>query len=88
MARQWFVPVRICARARVYPPDCHRQEELAVRWLERADRRAAAIQSLFARAKLNGFDALRWLADILEKLPTCPNCQIDSLPPFANSTGK
>lgn len=53
---------------------------------ERAGRRAAAIQSLFATAKLNGLDPSRWLADTLEKLPTCPNSRIDSLLPFANST--
>jgi transposase len=53
---------------------------------ERAGRRAAAIQSLFATAKLNGLDPAHWLADTLEKLPTCPNSKIDSLLPFANST--
>ena len=53
---------------------------------ERAGRRAAAIQSLFATAKLNGLDPAKWLADTLEKLPTCPNSKIDSLLPFANST--
>jgi transposase len=53
---------------------------------ERAGRRAAAIQSLFATAKLNGLDPARWLADTLEKLPTCPNSRIDSLLPFANVT--
>jgi len=53
---------------------------------ERAGRRAAAIQSLFATAKLNGLDPARWLADTLEKLPACPNSKIDSLLPFANST--
>jgi hypothetical protein len=53
---------------------------------ERAGRRAAAIQSLFATAKLNGLDPARWLANTLEKLPTCSNSRIDSLLPFANST--
>ena len=53
---------------------------------ERAGRRAAAIQSLLATAKLNGLDPARWLADTLEKLPTWPNSKIDSLLPFANST--
>lgn len=53
---------------------------------ERAGRRAAAIQSLFATAKLNGLDPARWLADTLAQLPTCPNSRIDSLLPFANST--
>lgn len=53
---------------------------------ERAGRRAAAIQSLFATAKLNGLDPARWLAQTLEQLPTCPNSKIDSLLPFAHST--
>jgi transposase len=53
---------------------------------DRAGRRAAAIQSLFATAKLNGLDPARWLADTLEKLPTCPNSKIDSLLPFAEFT--
>jgi transposase len=53
---------------------------------ERAGRRAAAIQSLFATAKLNGLDPTRWLADTLDRLPTCPNSRIDSLLPFADST--
>lgn len=53
---------------------------------ERAGRRAAAIQSLFATAKLNGIDPARWLAQTLEQLPTCPNSRIDSLLPFANPT--
>ena len=53
---------------------------------ERAGRGAAAIQSLFATAKLNGLAPARWLADTLEKLPTCPTSRIDSLLPFANST--
>jgi transposase len=46
---------------------------------ERMGRPAAAFQSLFASAKLNGLDPARWLADILKKLPTCPNSKIDSL---------
>jgi transposase len=53
---------------------------------ERAGRRAAAIQTLLATAKLNGLEPLRWLTETLEKLPTCPNSQIDSLLPFAKST--
>lgn len=52
---------------------------------ERAGRRAAAIQSLFATAKLNGLDPARCLAYTLDKLPTCPNSKIDSLLPFADS---
>jgi hypothetical protein len=53
---------------------------------ERAGRRAAAIQSLFATAKLNGLDPARWLRETLERLPTCPNNRIDSLLPFADNT--
>lgn len=53
---------------------------------ERAGRRAAAIQTLFATAKLNGLDPARWLAETLDALPTCPNSRIDSLLPFADST--
>lgn len=49
---------------------------------ERAGKRAAAIQSLLATAKLNGLDPAAWLRDTLAKLPTCLNSQIDSLLPF------
>jgi hypothetical protein len=53
---------------------------------DRASRRRAAIQRLFATAaKLNGLDPARWLAETLDKTPTCPNSRIDSLLPFANS---
>ncbi|MBV8047887.1 MAG: IS66 family transposase [Paludibacterium sp.] len=48
---------------------------------ERAGRRAAAIQSLLATAKLNGLDPAAWLKDTLEKLPTWPNSRIDELLP-------
>jgi transposase len=49
---------------------------------ERAGQRAAAIQSLFATAKLNGLDPAAWLRDTLDRLPTCLNSQIDSLLPL------
>jgi hypothetical protein len=52
---------------------------------ERAGARAAAIQSLLYTAKLNGLDPAAWLRDTLEKLPTCPNSQIDSLLPLRPS---
>ena len=32
--------------------------------------------------QLNGLDPAQWLRETLEKLPTCPNSQIDSLLPF------
>ena len=49
---------------------------------ERAGKRAAAIQSLLATAKLNGLDPSAWLRQTLEALPTCLNSQIDSLLPL------
>jgi len=49
---------------------------------ERAGKRAAAIQSLLATAKLNGLDPATWLRDTLTRLPTCLNSQIDSLLPL------
>jgi transposase len=57
---------------------------------ERAGRRTAAIQSLFATAKLNGLGPARWLADTLERLLICPttaSTRYHPLLPFANSTG-
>ena len=50
----------------------------------RAGQRAAAIQLLLGTAKLNGLDPLQWLASALERLPTCPHSQIDSLLPLQN----
>lgn len=53
---------------------------------ERAGRRAAAIQSLLATAKLNGLEPLRWLTETLQKLPpaqttnSIPCCHYQSLP--------
>ena len=49
---------------------------------ERAGRRAAAIQSLLATAKLNGIEPSAWLKDTLEKLPTWHNSRIDELLPL------
>ncbi len=49
---------------------------------ERAGRRAAAIQSLLATARLNGLDPAAWLNDTLTKLPTWPNSRIDELLPI------
>lgn len=49
---------------------------------ERAGRRAAAIQSLLATAKLNSLEPVGWLKDTLEKLPTWPNSRIDELLPL------
>ena len=52
---------------------------------ERAGKRAAAIQSLLATAKLNGIEPAAWLKDTLEKLPTCPNSRIDELLPLRST---
>ncbi|MHB8921316.1 MAG: IS66 family transposase [Halothiobacillus sp.] len=49
---------------------------------ERAGKRAAAIQSLLATAKLNHLDPYAWLKDIFDKLPTWPNSRIDELLPL------
>jgi hypothetical protein len=53
---------------------------------ERAGQRAAAIQTLLGTAKLNGLDPAAWLRDTLERLPTCPNSQLDSLLPLRDQT--
>ena len=49
---------------------------------ERAGKRAAAIQSLFATAKLNGIEPSAWLKDTLEKLPVWTMGRIDELLPI------
>lgn len=54
---------------------------------ERAGRRAAAIQSLLATAKLNDLEPYAWLRDTLEKLPVWPYSRIDELLPLG-SPGK
>ena len=51
---------------------------------ERAGKRAAAIQSLFATAKRNQLNPAAWLTDVIEKLPAWPNSRIDELQPFAD----
>jgi len=49
---------------------------------ERAGKRAAAIQSLFATAKLNGIEPEAWLKDTLQKLPVWSMRRIDELLPL------
>ena len=49
---------------------------------EWADQRAAAIQTLFGTAKLNGIDPAAWLKQTLGKLPIWPNSRIDELLPL------
>jgi transposase len=53
---------------------------------ERAGKRAAAIQSLLATAKLNGLEPAAWLKDTIEKLPSWPNRLIDELLPLRSAT--
>ena len=52
---------------------------------ERAGKRASAIQSLFATAKLNGIEPAAWLKDTLEKLPVWTMRRIDELLPIKPS---
>jgi len=47
----------------------------------RAGQRAAAVMSLIQSAKLNGHDPLRYLKDVMERLPTQPASRIDELLP-------
>ena len=49
---------------------------------ERAGKRAAAIQSLLATAKLNGIEPCAWLKQTIEQLPAWPNSRIDALLPL------
>jgi transposase len=50
---------------------------------ESAGRRAAALMSLIATAKANGLEPHAWLTDVLTRLPTTKNRDIDSLLPLA-----
>lgn len=47
----------------------------------RAGKRSAVIMSLIQSAKLNGHDPYRYLADILERLPTQPASRLEELLP-------
>ena len=50
---------------------------------ETAGKRAAAIMSLIATAKANGIEPHAWLTDVLTRLPTTKNHEIDTLLPIA-----
>lgn len=54
---------------------------------ETAGRRAAAIMSLLATAKANGLDPHAWLTDVLTRLPTTLDRDIDSLLPVPQRDG-
>ena len=47
----------------------------------RSGQRAAVIMSLVQSARLNGIDAYAYLADVLRRLPTHSNRQLDELLP-------
>ena len=47
----------------------------------RAGKRAAVIMSLIQSAKLNGHAPYRYMADVLERLPTQPASRLDELLP-------
>ena len=47
----------------------------------RAGQRAAAVMSLIQSAKLNGHDPYAYLKDVMTRLPTHKNSQIDELLP-------
>ena len=51
---------------------------------ERAEKSAAAIQSLFATAKRNQLNPAALLTDVVEMLPAWRNSRIDELLPFAD----
>lgn len=51
-------------------------------WSDECGRRAAAIYSLIATAKLNDIDPQAWLADVLARLPDHPAKRIDELMPW------
>jgi hypothetical protein len=52
----------------------------------RAGERAAAIMSLIATAKANGLCPHAWLSDVLDRLPTTRNSDIDRLLPLQGWT--
>ena len=89
--KRWNALARVLDDGR-YPID-NNPAENAIRpiaigrknWLfcgsESAGQRAAAIMSLLATAKANGFDPYAWLTDILTRLPTTLDKHLDSLLP-------
>lgn len=94
--RRWAALVRYLDDGR-YPIDNNRSEN-AIRpiaigrknWLfagsESAGKRAAAIMSLLATAKANGHDPHAWLTDVLTRLPTTLDRDLDSLLPHRWTT--
>ena len=65
--------------------NCGRSPSDAKNWTFGSDeggRRAAAIYTLIATAKLNGMDPQAWLADLLARLPEHPSKRIHQLLPW------
>lgn len=91
--KRWPALVRVLDDGR-YPID-NNPVENAIRpitlgrknWLfagsESAGERAAAIMSLIATAKANGIEPHAWLTDVLTRLPTTKDRDIDTLLPLA-----
>lgn len=91
--KRWSALARVADDGR-YPIDNNAAEN-AIRpialgrknWLfagsEAAGQRAAAIMSLVATAKANGIEPHAWLTDVLTRLPTTKDRDIDSLLPLA-----
>ena len=91
--RRWPALARVVDDGR-YPID-NNPIENAIRpiavgrknWLfagsETAGKRAAAIMSLIATAKANGLESHAWLTDVLTRLPTTKQHDIDTLLPLA-----
>jgi hypothetical protein len=89
--KRWNALARVLDDGR-YPID-NNPAENAIRpiaigrknWLftgsESAGQRAAAIMSLLATAKAHGLDPYAWLVDVLTRLPTTLNKNLDSLLP-------
>jgi len=94
--KRWSALVRVLDDG-AYPID-NNPVERAIRpvaigrknWLfagsETAGQRAAAIMSLIATAKANGIEPHAWLTDVLTRLPTTKDRDIDTLLPLAPST--
>lgn len=60
------------------PADRHRPKEMAVCRIGNGGKCATAIMSLLAAAKANGVDPHVWLKDVLTRLPTTNDRDIDS----------
>jgi hypothetical protein len=59
-----------------------RAPQLDLRRSDEGGRRAAAIYTLIATAKLNDVDPQAWLTDVLARLPDYPARRIDELLPW------